>query len=217
MTDTGDISGDHAREELPGVSVTSGGMPRGGAVGRSHSWAPAELASAALMAAVAVLAISGLAAGIAGASGMGTGPASTDLGDVLDQSTDWAAPWVPLLLLVALGLMWWQIRRRRPRSDPLDPGEDSGTWSEKPSAHAPRHVIRVRRLACSTGILLVVTVVASVINLVDSIGSLPHGAPGWQVWETSLVSVGTMLATLVLCAFGFLATVGLLRRYRTDL
>jgi hypothetical protein len=211
MAENGGISEGYIKEELSGVVGSSIGRIGGRSRGGPRSWTLPESAAGVLIATVATLAVSGLATGVAGALGTGPGSRSTDLGAVLDQATDWADPWVPLLLLAALAVMWREMRRWRARSTQLTPDQNPAPWNGTPATGPSLHVLRMRRLAMGAGVLVVVTAITSVVGFAASLGSLPHAPPAWQVWETVFASGGTTLATLLLCVSGILATLGLLR------
>ena len=211
MAENGEVPEGHVTGTLTGVVGSFVERVGGGSGGSHRRWTLPELAAGLLIAVVAILAIGGLATGIAGALGMGPGIRNNDLGDVLSQATEWSVPWVPLLLVAALAVTWWETVRWRASSHPLTPGESSGLWRAAPGTGPPLHVLRVRRLAMCAGTLVVLTAVSSVIGFASSLGSLPHAPPAWQIWETAFDSGGGTLATLLLCVTGFFATLRLLR------
>ncbi len=213
MAENGEDPEGHVTGTLTGVVGSLTDRIGGGSGGSPRRWTLPELASGLLIAVVAILAIGGLASGIAGALGMAPGIRNNDLGDVLSQATEWSAPWVPLLLVAALAVTWWETGRWRASPHTLAPRESSGLWRARatPGTGPPLHVLRVRRLAMCAGTLVALTAVSSVIGFAASLGSLPHAPPAWQILETAFDSGSGTLATLLLCVTGFFAALGLLR------
>jgi hypothetical protein len=211
MAENGEVPEGNVTATLAGVVGSFTERIGGGSGGSPRRWTLPELAAGLLIAVVAILAIGGLATGIAGALGMSPGIRSNDLGDVLSQATEWSAPWVPLLLVAALAVTWWETGRWRASSHPLAPGESPGLWGAAPGTGPPLHVLRVRRLAICAGTLVALTAASSVIGLAASLGSLPHAPPAWQILETAFDSGSGTLATLLLCVTGFFATFRLIR------
>src|SRR5579862_7254450 len=71
------------------------------------SWEIQELAALALLSAVAIVIVFGVATGVVGDTGLNqTGAPAAE---VLLDATRWAGIDVAFLVVAAIGLMWWQV------------------------------------------------------------------------------------------------------------
>ncbi len=77
---------------------------------RNTPWEIQEIAAAALLLVVAVVAVTGVAAGIVASTETDLGSFGRDaVSEVLLQSTLWAGVLIAFLVVSALGLVWWQV------------------------------------------------------------------------------------------------------------
>jgi hypothetical protein len=112
------------------------------------SWELPEIAAAALLVVIALLAVAGMASGVIGAAGGINGfPSAEAVSTLLIQSTQWASVVAPFLVLSALGLVWWQVQGWAETLEDLDdpPGADG-------AAEGRRHIRRNRGLATWAGV-----------------------------------------------------------------
>jgi hypothetical protein len=151
-------------------------------------WEPLEVLAACVLGAVTVTVLAGLAGGIVGATG--SAPVElpqTFVGTVITSATGWAVAG-ELFLLVALGIVWRQVRCWSASVD----GEQAG---------GAGHLRRARRCSTWIGVLLLATVAASVADFVGQV--LEHPAPfGLLVWEHYVVVGGTVVASVLIAGGG---------------
>jgi hypothetical protein len=166
-------------------------------------WEIQEWAALALLSAIAIVIIAGVASGVVGDTGLNQTSAS--ISEVLLDATRWAGFDVAFLVLAALGLIWWQVdgwaealdddRVGGGDDDPGDP-DDERVFEE-----AVRHIGRNRTLATWAGGLLLVTSMAAVGLMVGVVRELSPPSPSmnWQQW---ISAGGNLLSTLTLAALG---------------
>lgn len=116
-------------------------VDEGGSAFGAPPWSPPEVAVVAVLGAVAVLALGGLAMGIdVAASTMSPYPDSLiGAWDSVTYGASWAGPVLAMALLAGAGVCWWQADRW---------ADDAGGDTDDDAAQAARrYVARAQRLA----------------------------------------------------------------------
>jgi len=170
------------------------------------SWEIEELASVGILSALSLVAIFYFASGWA-ISDEGVGvPPSQRLHVFLIYTSEWAGIFGGFLVLVALGLVWWQVDGWTERLADLDTAEESDSTIGD-SNEAITHLLRNRSLSTACGVLCVAGLLASVGGVVGyAIGA---GGDLGVPWGSVLGPIGQLLGFLVLAAVGVVAIVRL--------
>ena len=175
------------------------------------SWEIQEIVAAAFLLVIAVLCLSGLAAGIGSLAEDGGFLNREPVSQVLLESTQWASIFASFLILCALGLVWWQVdgwaealEAAREDGKDTDLGDDVGSASDETSEadEAVRHIGRNRTLATWAEISLVVTMM-SVVAAMVGLGLEASPFP-WMQWASF---GGQLVGSLILASIGFFAAV----------
>ena len=164
----------------------------------------------AIFVAIAILAVSSLAAGWASWASWQGYPSSLRVGQVMQLAFSWSGVLPSILVLMALGLIWWQVDGWVERLNELDTGE--GTDDGPPLAHfeeAVGHVTRCEALTSWSVATAIVTLLATIGVLVGEvlIQGTPHTSTSWMV----IRSLGELLASIVILGVGLIAVVKLRR------
>jgi hypothetical protein len=202
----GDGADEEAEEHVDGPRFS---RPRTG-------WEIQEVVATALLIAVAVIAVSAVAAGIASNAG-GEGPESTRdaIAQTLLQSTLWAGVTTMFLLIASLGLIWWQVDGWSEALEDAGTGgtgidHEGGPGRSNEVEEARRHLGRNRLLAKWAGVSLVITSVGALGALV-ALGLEDEPFPGSVRLQQWFSNGGVVIATLVLGAAGVFAVIRVLK------
>jgi hypothetical protein len=179
---------------------------RGGRV----QWEIQELASAGILLALTILALSDLASGWAISSTHSGAPVSEIWHSFLLYSTDWSGVFAGFLILVALGLIWRQTGGWVERLEELD-GEEEAQATLNECEVAVQHLVRNRSLSTACLVLLIVGLVAAVGSVVGE-AIVGYGQSG-VFWSQVLRPVGELCGFLILGAIGLVAIVRLHTTY----
>jgi hypothetical protein len=171
-----------------------------GVQGRARTpWEIQEIVAVALLAGVAVVGVTSVAAGVIGFPGGG--------GDyvALIRATAWAGLLTAFVVLCAMALVWWQVEGWTDAFDDLaDNGTDSGDSGSiaLEVREARRHVRRNRRLAIWAGASLVIVAMASVALVIGYVLEQSPVEPSALPWDEILSAGGQSLATVILAGAG---------------
>jgi len=135
-------------------------------------WEIQEIVAVGLLAVIAILAVTGLASGIAVTNtGIGSfGGQSLDdqhWANLLLYATRWNGAYTAFILLSATGLVWWQVDGWVDRLIDLeDVDVEDGTSDGDDVVEAVKHLARNKGIATWIGVLLVVTSLAAIGSFV---------------------------------------------------
>ena len=169
-------------------------------------WEVPELVGVAVLLVVAVLALGGLAIGIAGSL---KGQLPDNISPVwtnLEFGAQWANPLVALAVLGVLGVCWWQLQAWAEVIEAPDE-ED-----ENDRIEALGHMVCARMGVISSLGALGVTALGSIAEFV---GLLGQGGVS-QLWPEYVFRGTEMLAVLVVLAIGMMIERGLRGRYGAE-
>ena len=166
----------------------------------ASTWDIPEFATAAVLAAIAVIIAGATVAGIAvGASQIG-GPSGT--GETVGADMQYAAQWADILVAIALlavsGICWWQTEGWVEASTGGGGGHD-GEWARD-------HLRRVGAIGVATQVELVLTGVGALAGFVGAIlfyGSVPAGS---DAWTRDILPAANLVAVLAVATAGMLIT-----------
>jgi hypothetical protein len=172
---------------------------------RTTPWEIEEIAAAALLLVVAVLAVAGVAAGIV--ANTESGPfGRVAVSDALLQSTLWAGVLIAFLVVSALALVWWQVDGWTDALEDLGhdragagPAEEADESDESDEAVA--HIRRSRALGTWGAVSLLVIAVAAVGGSVGVVLQQTAIPPSLD-WQEVISSSGSALATVILAGVG---------------
>lgn len=160
-------------------------------------WSAPEVAAVAVLGAVGVMALGGLAMGIDVAAGT-LSPYPDSLIGVWDSITygaSWAGPVLAIALLAVAGVCWWQTDRWA--DDAADDAGDEGAAEE-----ARWYVGRAQRLGVWTIAALAIVTSAALALLVSVVGIDVASHPGQQGWARVIGVSADALAVIVVDACG---------------
>lgn len=167
----------------------------GGAGEPPVDWEVPEVAAVAVLVAVGLLVLGGLATGIAAASGAsGSIPPGAGVvvaGSSIQTGAAWAEPLLAILLLGVLGLCWWQVDGWSDASEDTESSEVAG------------HLRRGRQIAVWVQGALILTLAGSAslfagMLLVNSYG----GNRSSLIWSRDLYQAASLLAVAALVSGG---------------
>jgi len=176
---------------------------------RGSPWEFPEVAAAAFVAVIIVLAVTGVIGGIVlGLAGTGPQP----VGEDILYATDWADVFLLLPLLAGAGFLWWQIQGWSEVADGWIE-EDADPSDTEELVDALAHLTRARWLATWTGVMAVVMSVAPIARIigVGLINSESPGTGGDQLDASFISAGGGVLAALLLAAVVLYAVMQLRR------
>ncbi len=194
---------------------TEDGTTDAGRAKERTPWEIQEIVAVALLGAIAVVAVTGVASGIISNTVHVGHLFSEPAGQALIESTQWAGLLTAFVLLCALALVWWQVDGW---TDALDDLADDGSRSSGEGDavadidEARRHVRRNRSLTTWAGVLLVITAVAAVALVVGVVIQQTPVVPSALDWNEIVSFGGQSLATTILAGAGLYAV----RRVRTQ-
>jgi hypothetical protein len=197
--------GDGADEEAD-EHVDGPGSPR-----PRMGWEIQEVVATALLIAVAVIAVSAVAAGIASnAGGASPQPTRDAIAQTLLLSTLWAGITTTFLLIASLGLVWWQVDGWSEALEDagIDDEGDPGATDEAEEARC--HLRRNRRLAKWVGVSVVITSLAA-LGTLGALGLQDEPLPASARLQQWFSNGGGVIATLVLAAAGMVAVIRVLK------
>ncbi len=156
------------------------------------AWEVPEIFGAAVLACVSVLAVGGLATGIAraiteSASNFPPGLGSQEVWNAIQFGSQWAGPLLAIVVLGVLGLCWWQVDAWLEVTE--TPGHDDDDESE-----ARGHMHRAHLIARWAMVTLAVTAAGSIAGFVAEVGT----NAGQRIWTIDIYGGGSLLAVLVL-------------------
>lgn len=170
--------------------------------GPKTPWEIQEIAAAVLLFVVAVVAITGVAAGIVADIGPGPGPVGREaVSEVLLQSTLWAGVLIAFLVVSALGLVWWQVDGWTDALEDLGDDDHDGSSPTEEADEAVAHILRNQALATWGAVSLVVIAMAAVGALVGVV-LLQTTIPSSLDWQEVISNSGSALATVILAGVG---------------
>lgn len=156
------------------------------------AWEVPEIFGAGVLASVSVLAVGGLATGIAravteSATNFPPGLGSQEVWNAIEFGSEWAGPLLAIVVLGVLGLCWWQVDAWLEVTE--SPGNDDDDESE-----ARGHMHRARLIARWAIVALAVTAAGAIAGFVAEVGA----NSGQSLWTIDIYGGGSMLAVLVL-------------------
>jgi hypothetical protein len=170
--------------------------------GRKTPWEIQELAAAALLLVVSVVAVTGVAAGIVADTGPAPGPFGREaVSEVLLQSTLWAGVLIAFLVVSALGLAWWQVDGWSDALEDLNADDRDTSGSTEEADEAVAHIRRNRALGTWGAVSLLVIARATVGGLVGVV-LLQATIPSSLDWQQVISNSGSVLATVILAGLG---------------
>jgi hypothetical protein len=172
-------------------------------------WEFPEVAAVVVLAAVGVLAVGGIAAGIVESQrNLGTSaPPGFDrqlLGGSLVAGSSWASLVVGIVLLGLVGLCWWNVGQWEPDGDDVDPESDD--------VEALGHIGRCRAITVWIQVVLGVTALAAVADFVGGVIEHFDGVD----WAPNVDAGANMLAVLAVAGTGVVLGRRLTNRYAAD-
>jgi small-conductance mechanosensitive channel len=163
------------------------------------SWDLAEIMGYALVAILVIFLVTCVAAAATRGSLLGPGLGNgvlgfanrIDLGESLEQASEWASPqFAALFIFGSLGMVWWQIETWSP---------DEG---ETPASEASVHLARATLLLLLDRVISALCVVGGIVLVV---GAVLVATPGEFV-SSSLTSIGLGSGSVVLGCVGLVAS-----------
>jgi len=157
----------------------------------SLAWEVPEIVGVAGLSTVALLAVGGLATGIARAvtetgSSFPPGLFSQEVWNAITFGSQWAGPVVAIIVLAVFVLCWWQMQAWAEATD--GPADDDDL------ADARGHIGRANLMARWAMAALVLTAAGSIAGFIAEVG-LNTGQPYWTI---DLYTGASLLAVLVL-------------------
>jgi len=180
--------------------------PEGGI--RHAEWELPEVLAAVVMVAFVIVTITALVAGIVYAGSRNPGVGATQaVGESMEVATAWANPAFAFILVVGVGLVWWQVRIWSGEIDLAVAGEaedpDPDAADSPVLVAAFDHLLRAKSLASWALPLLVVVLTASLASVVSSfLIYRGQGFGGGEVWSNHVETIGFASATWLLVLAG---------------
>jgi hypothetical protein len=179
---------------------------------RHAQWELPEVVAAVILLVFVVLTVTSVVVGVVAAVGQEGGLTSAQLvGYAMQSATTWANPAFAFVLLVGVGLVWWQVRIWSAEIELAGSGDNPDVEPDDDADSAILvaafdHLLRAKSLATWALPLLFVVLAAALANALASF-LLYRGAGlgGGEVWSNHLNSIGLGLATWVLVAAGLVA------------
>lgn len=156
------------------------------------------MAAVAVLVAVGLLVMGGLATGIAAAAGareaFGPGAGAATAGSSIQLGAVWAEPLLAIVLLGVLGVCWWQVDAWSGALNDTDPAEVAG------------HIRRGRQIALWVNAALVLTFAGSAADFAGLL--LTNSHPGnltSLIWSRDIYEAASVLAVAVIVYGGIWA------------
>jgi hypothetical protein len=167
---------------------------------KKTAWEIQELAATAIVAAVAILAVAGIGSAWADISQLRGSATMLRVGEFLEGALNWAGVFPSVLLLMAAGLIWWQVDGWLARLSELDAADSADDPVLLPEfEEAIGHVTRSKMLLSWLLVLAILTLLASVGVVIGYV--MVRVTPGIGVsWANVIHTAGELLAALVLLA-----------------
>jgi hypothetical protein len=165
---------------------------------KKTAWEIQELAATAIVAAVAILAVAGIGSAWADISQLRGSATMLRVGEFLEGALNWAGVFPSVLLLMAAGLIWWQVDGWLARLSELDAADSADDPVLLPEfEEAIGHVTRSKMLLSWLLVLAILTLLASVGVVIGYV--MVRVTPGIGVsWANVIHTGGELLAALVL-------------------
>jgi len=183
-------------------------VPEGGI--RHAEWELPEVLAAVIMVAFVIIAITAVVAGIVDAGSKNPGLSSAQVvGEAMETATAWANPAFAFILVVGVGLVWWQVRIWSAEIDVAAAGEaedvDLDAADSPVLVAAFDHLLRAKSLVSWALPLLVAVLTAAAASVVASfLLYRGQGIGGGEVWSNHVETIGFAAATWVLVLAGLL-------------
>jgi hypothetical protein len=163
-------------------------------------WEIQELAATAILAAVAIIAVAGIGSAWAGTVQLRGSATMLRVGEFLEGALNWAGVFPSVLLLMAAGLIWWQVDGWLERLSELDAADSTDDHALLPDfEEAIGHVTRNKMLLSWLLVLAVLTLLASVGAVIGYV--IVQVTPNLELsWANVIRASGESLAALVLLA-----------------
>jgi len=162
------------------------------------AWEVPELAAVAVLVAVGVLMVGGLAAGIVASTTSYGGIPSSGMvaGNAISFGATWAGPLLAIALLGVVGLCWWQVEAWGDAGEPDD--------AHDRAVEVAGHVRRARQISRWTLAALLLTCVGTAALVVGSVllSTGGGGTAGPVAWSRTIVEVANLLAVLAVAGVG---------------
>ncbi len=179
---------------------------------RHAEWELPEVLAAVVLVAFVLITVTSVVSGVV--SGLGQEEAGFTaaqiVGVAMGNASSWADPPFAFVLLVGVGLVWWQVRiwsaeiELAAAADDEAPPEDDSESVVLVAAFD--HLLRAKSLATWALPLLVVVLSASVADIVSSfLLYRGTGIGGGAIWSSHIESIGFACATWVLVLAGLIA------------
>jgi hypothetical protein len=167
---------------------------------RKTPWEIQELAATAVLAAVAILAVAGIGSAWADTLQLRGSATMLRVGEFLEGALNWAGVFPSVLLLMATGLIWWQVDGWLERLSQLDAADSADDHALLPDfEEAIGHVTRNKMLLSWLLVLAVLTLLASVGAVIGYV--IVQVTPNLELsWANVIRASGESLAALVLLA-----------------
>jgi len=162
------------------------------------AWEVPETAAVAVLAAVALLIVGGLGAGIVAstASYGGFTPSGIVLGTAITLGAQWAGPLIAFVLLAVMGMCWWQSEAW---ADASEPDDEHGRIVE-----VAGHVRRANQIGRWTLAALVLTCIGAIAVLVGTVVQTTGagGNANTLNWSRYVIQGASLLAVVVIAGAG---------------
>jgi len=161
------------------------------AAGAGPAWEALEIVGAAVLGGVGILAMGGLAVGIARMAVISAPPGEGQyMWSAIEFGAEWATFVVAVIVLGVLGLCWWQLQAwAEVIADPDEAGQ---------LPDALGHIRRAGQLTRWAEVALGLTLVGSVSGFAGSVGT----GGTTQLWVLDLIAGAQMLAVIVIFVAG---------------
>ncbi|MGA2520260.1 MAG: hypothetical protein ABSG81_05505 [Acidimicrobiales bacterium] len=180
---------------------------------RHAEWELPEVLAAVVLVAFVLITVTSVVSGIV--SGVGQEEAGFTaaqvVGVAMGNASSWADPPFAFVLLVGVGLVWWQVRIWSAEIELAgatdgDEAAPEGDSENTVLVAAFDHLLRAKSLATWALPLLVVVLSASVADIVSSfLLYRGTGVGGGAIWSSHIESIGFACATWVLVLAGLVA------------
>jgi hypothetical protein len=153
-------------------------------------WEIPEFAAVGVLSAVGVIIVSGILSGIFRSINESVPTTAQAIGVDIESSSQWADPFLAVVLLVVMGICWWQVTG----------------WSdaEDENADVRVHLQRGGMISRWTAIELIVVAIGSVAVLIGNIISTNEQAIANFAWPTDISVAGNSVAVLALVTVAML-------------
>lgn len=162
------------------------------------AWEVPEIAAVAALAAVAVLMLGGLLAGIVASTASYTGltPSGIVPGTAITLGAQWAGPLIAIVLLGVIGVCWWQSESWAEAGEPDDEHDRSMEMAG--------HIRRANQLSSWTQAALLLTCMGAIALVVGTVVQT-SGSGGNSTtlnWSRYIFQGASLLAVFVIAGAG---------------